>query len=152
MCRIKSRPWSNGWQSGDINTRRREQNKRRSRSRPVQTVLQQMLPFGIERLRRYDLCSSFLSHYRAVPGCNADRERKDGAKNQCSSPERLLTNASSVIPRSKNSEEPAPPTKRTWIPRFAWDDNWDVSDLRTSFPHFVGSPVTPSPTCSLRLP
>jgi hypothetical protein len=45
----------------------------------VQTVLQQMLPFGAERLRRYDLVRSFSSHYRAVPGCNADRERKDGA-------------------------------------------------------------------------
>jgi hypothetical protein len=118
----------------------------------VQTVLHQMLPFGIERLRRYDLGRSFLSHYRAVSGCNADRKRKDGAQNQCSSPERLLTNASSVIPRSKNSEEPVPPTERTCIPRFARDDKWDVSDLRTTFPHFVGSPVTPSATCSLRLP
>ena len=63
------------------NLRGFEQNKRRSRSRPVQTVLQQMLPFGIERLRRYDLCRSFLSRYRAVPGCDADRERKNGAKN-----------------------------------------------------------------------
>jgi len=56
----------------------------------VQTVLQQMLPFGKERLRRYDLGRSFAPHYRAVPGCNADRERKDRAKNQGPSPQRVL--------------------------------------------------------------
>jgi hypothetical protein len=56
----------------------------------MQTVLQQMLPFGIERLRRNDLGRSFPAHYDAVPGCNADRKRKDGAKNERSSPERML--------------------------------------------------------------
>ena len=43
----------------------------------MQTVLQQMLPFGIERLRGYPLCRSFLLRYRAIPGCDANSERKN---------------------------------------------------------------------------
>lgn len=47
----------------------------------MQTVIQQMLPLGIERLRRYDLCRSLLLNYRAVSGCDTNCERKNGAKN-----------------------------------------------------------------------
>jgi hypothetical protein len=120
----------------------------------MQTVLQQMLPFGVERLRRNDLGRSSPAHYDAVPGCNADRKRKHGTKNQRSSPERMLRNASPVIPRSESDEESrcSPPTRRTWIPSFARDDKWDVSDLRTSSPHSAGSPGKPSAACSLRRP
>jgi hypothetical protein len=119
----------------------------------MQTVFQQMLAFGIERLRRNDLGRSFPAHDDAVPGCNADRKRKHGAKNQRSSPERMLRNASPVIPRSESDEESrcSPPTRRTWIPRFARDDKSDVRDLRTSFPHSV-SPCTASAAWSLRRP
>ncbi len=46
----------------------------------MQPVIQQMLPLGVERLRRYDLCRSFLLHNDAVPGCDAHRERKNDAK------------------------------------------------------------------------
>jgi len=48
----------------------------------VETVIQQMLPLGIERLRRYDLYRAcFMPHYCAVPGGDANSERKNGAKN-----------------------------------------------------------------------
>jgi len=47
----------------------------------VETVVQQMLPLGIERLRRYDLCRSSLLRDRAEPGDDADRERQNRTKN-----------------------------------------------------------------------
>jgi hypothetical protein len=66
----------------------------------------------------------------------------------------MLRNASPVIPRSESDEECrcSPLTRRTWNPRFARDDKWDVSDLRTWSPHSAGSPGKPAAACSLRRP
>lgn len=48
----------------------------------METVLQQMLPLGIERVRRYDLRAAyFVWNYPGVPRCNAYRERKNGTQN-----------------------------------------------------------------------
>jgi hypothetical protein len=125
-----------------------EQNKCRRRRRPVQTVIRQMLPFAVERLRCCALRRSrFLWCDRVVSRRDVYGQRKNSAKYQRSKP--------SVIPRSERDEDSRslPTARGTWIPPFARDDNRNfVGDLTMSFAHSAGSPGTASVVCSLRLP
>jgi hypothetical protein len=98
----------------------------------MQAVIQKMLSLGLNRMRAYDLCCRAMLYNRGVPGCDVNRERKNGGENQRSTPKARPSRAGS--------------TNLTVRHRGA------LGTSKIAFDHSAGSPGKGSPASSLRLP